>query len=103
MYRVEDITNLDGVIINNKIEYCKIFKLGNIVTGWFMIKNGSVFSYSEKLITFPFDAKSEMREYTFEGNYNFYYTIYKRQNSIRYLVPNGYVINNAMGNFMFFI
>ena len=99
----EDLTNSPDIIVNEKIGYRKFYKLGNIVFGFFLVKDGSVFEYAEKIITFPFKSKTEYRDFTKTGKKDFTYIIWNNKNSIEYLTPNGIAIGNNIGNFYFVI
>ena len=101
---LEILTNSPDIIFNEKITYPNIYKLGNIIFGFFMIKGGSVFSYLEELITFPFTSKIEMRNFSYAGNKNFGFLISKNTNILKYYVPHSVEIGNGTTcNFMFVI
>lgn len=103
LYTFEDLTNSKDIIINEKISYHKIYRLGNVIFGIFMIKGGSIFSYQEALITFPFKSKTEYRGFMNNKNLTTF-MIWSNRNTLDYMIPHSIEIpNQTIGNFYFII
>lgn len=103
MYKIEELTNSPDIIVNEKIGYHKVYKLGNVIFGIFMIKGGSIFEYQESLIKFPFNSKTEYRGFMNNKNLS-YFIIWSNRKTLDYMIPHSIQIENqTIGNFYFVI
>ena len=103
LFNVEELTNSKDITINPKLGYYKIYRLGNVIFGIFMIKGGSIFNYSEPLITFPFKSKTEYRSFMNNKSLSMF-MIWKNKTTLDYMIPHGIEITNqTIGNFYFVI
>lgn len=103
MYKIEELTNSPDIIVNEKIGYHKIYRLGNVIFGTFMIKGGSIFKYQESLIEFPFNSKTEYRGFINNKSLSSF-IIWSNRNTLDYMIPHSIQIENQTnGNFYFVI
>ena len=104
LFEIEEITNYQNIVYNEKISYKKIYKIGNMLFGAFVLNNSgdAIFHYDEVLITFPFKSKTEYRSASFGGK-EFTFIVFENKNTINYLTPNGIPVGGTICNFYFFI